>query len=135
MRCLWIVGEVGVDHRRRGTGNSWVEDRRSHKDDLAQELGGFRSLGKRERDIGHRADRAESDLARVLLRHANDQVAGVLVGRLDLRRRKLNAPNSIAPVDVIGAADIWMNERARNAFRHRNARATKQLEHPQRILG
>ena len=37
-------------------------------------------------------------------------------------------------MDVIGAADIGVNERARNAFRDGNVGAPEQLQDPQRVL-
>jgi hypothetical protein len=40
----------------------------------------------------------------LLLRHADDEIAGVLVGSPDLRLRKLDVADHIQPVDVIGAA-------------------------------
>jgi hypothetical protein len=40
----------------------------------------------------------------LLLRHADDESAGVLVGRPDLRLRKLDVADHIRPVGVIGAS-------------------------------
>ena len=135
MRRFGIIGEIRIDHRRCGPVNAGMKYRRPHDDNLTQELGDLRRLGDRQRDVGDRPHRTERDLARALFRHADDEIAGVLVGRPDLRLRKLDIADRIRPVNVIGAPDIGVNERALDAFCDRNVRPAQKLEHTQRIAG
>jgi len=58
----------------------------------------------------------------------------VLVGRPDLRLRKLDVADRIRAVNVFGAADIAMNERAPDAFRHGNVGPAQKLQHAQRVV-
>ena len=112
-----------------------MKNRRSHDDNLAQELGNLRRLDNRQRDVGDRSHRAERDLARVLFRHADDEIAGMLVRRPDLRLRKLDVADRIRAVNVIGAADIRVNERALDASRDGDIPPAKEFQHTQRIVG
>ena len=58
----------------------------------------------------------------------------MLVGRADLRLRKLDVADPIRAVNVIGAADVRMNERARDAPRDGNVRPAQQFQHTQRVV-
>ena len=82
-----------------------------------------------------RPRRTKPNLAWALFRHADDEIAGVLAGRPDLRLRKLDIADRIPPVNVIGAPDIGVNERAPHAFCDENVRPPQKLEHTQRIAG
>ena len=134
MRRFGIIGEIRIDHRRGGPVNAGMKYRRSHDDNLAQKFGDLRRLDDRQREVGDRSYRAERDLARVLFRHADDEIAGVLVGRPDLRLRKLDVADRIRAMNVIGAADVRVNERAPDAFGHGNVRPAQKLQHTQRIV-
>ena len=54
---------------------------------------------------------------------------------LDLRLRKLDVADRIRAVDVIGAADIRVNERTRDASGDGDIPPAKEFQHTQRIVG
>jgi len=58
----------------------------------------------------------------------------MLVGRPNLRLRKFDVADRIRAVNVIGAADIRVNERAPDAFRDGNVRPAQKFQHAQSVV-